>query len=437
MKVALVEAGGPLESPSWEVWAGPDGRFASPSVGLVSLASLVRDGDEVTIVDEKVSGPADGIEADLVGISYKTMYAPRAYRLADALRAKGTKVVLGGLHATLCPDEAAEHADIVVRGEGEAVWPKVLEDAANGSFQPLYRCPAPPAPVDGLPRQRVELIDHGRYLLHSVQSSRGCSLDCEFCPTRAMFGKGFRLRRVDDVADEVERLMVIEKKPLLFSDDVFGAGNPDFIEKLTGRLKEMSVEYAVICDLRMLNPRVVRCLAESGCRVMTLNMPGSCLPVEAAAVRTIQAHGIDVWGYFMFGFEFHGPDLFRRVTDFVKGCGIKHVSLTLMTPYPGTPMGMRFEKEGRILSRDWELYDQSHVVFRPAGMTPEQLAEGFEYCREEIGDRCGIAGRVASFDKSIPRRAGGLTIFLMWLKVFLLAKWTKLTTKMIPKEVDV
>jgi radical SAM superfamily enzyme YgiQ (UPF0313 family) len=437
MKIALVEAGHAADSPSWSVWVAPGDRFASPSVGLISLASLARDGDEVEILDEKVSGPADNLEADLVGISFKTMYAARAYELADALRGRGTRVVLGGLHATLCPDEAAEHADIVVAGEGEAVWPRLLDDVDVGSFKPLYRSPTRPVPIDSLPRQRVELLDHRKYVLHSVQSSRGCSLDCEFCPTRAMFGEGFRLRRVDDVAEEVDRLMSIEKKPLLFTDDVFGAGDPGYIEQLTLRLKELSVRYAVICDLRMLNPKVVRCLAESGCRVMTLNMPGTCLPVEEAAVRAIQAHGIDVWGYFMFGFEFHGRSVFRRVVDFVRRCGIKHVSLTLMTPYPGTPMGNRFEKEGRLLSRDWRLYDQSHVVFKPAGMTPQELEEGFAYCREEIGDRCGIAKIAAAFSpRRPPRRLGAISILLLWLKVFLLAKWTKLTGAMVPKEVD-
>jgi radical SAM superfamily enzyme YgiQ (UPF0313 family) len=368
-------------------------------VGLVSLASLCRPDDEVRVLDEKASPFPEPLEADLVGISFKTMYADHAYALADRLRAGGVRVALGGLHASLCPAEAGAHADIVVAGEGEAVWPQVLADLDRGAARPLYRAPAPPAPIDGLPRQRVELMAHERYLLHSVQTARGCSLDCEFCPTRAMFGAGFRLRRVDAVAAEVRELLRLQRKHVLFTDDVFGAGNPGFIAELTSALKPLGVSYTVICDLKMLTPPIVGQLAASGCRFMTINMPGTCLPEELAAVRQIQAAGIRVWGYFMFGFEFHKPDVFERVVHFVREGDIQQVSLTLLAPYPGTPMGERLRKEGRILSSDYRRYDQSHVVFRPAGMTPEQLEEGFGLVVREIGDRASIQRVMDHLDK--------------------------------------
>ena len=159
MKIYLVEAGHATPSLAWNAWSADDGRFAAPSAGLVSLASLVRKHDQVEIIDEKVDGPVETLDADLVGISFKTMYAARAYELADSLRKQGTKVVLGGLHASLCPDEAAEHADIVVVGEAESVWPQLLDDVENGTEQPLYKASTPP-PIDSLPCQRVELLNH-------------------------------------------------------------------------------------------------------------------------------------------------------------------------------------------------------------------------------------------------------------------------------------
>ena len=176
MKISLVEAGLPSESPAWTAWTAGDERFAAPGVGLVSLASLVRDGDDVEIIDEKVSGPADKVEADVVGISFKTMNAFRAYQLADKYRKNGSRVVLGGLHSSLCPQEAAQHADVVAVGEGEGIWPQILNDLEAGTHRPVYVQPRPPAPIDDLPRQRFELLEHNGYLSHAVQTARGCSL---------------------------------------------------------------------------------------------------------------------------------------------------------------------------------------------------------------------------------------------------------------------
>lgn len=390
MKITLIDAGHPTDSLAWSAWKTGSGRFGVPTVGLVSLASLSRPDDEVTIIDEKTGAAADGVEADLVGISFKTMYAARAYELADSFRAKGTTVALGGLHASLCPDEAGRHADIVVVGEGEAVWPQILADVESGNAKSLYRSPQPPAAIDRLPEQKIDLLRHESYFMHGVQTARGCSLDCEFCPTRAMFGAGFRLRDPEAVCGEIRRLLRIEDKPVLFTDDVFGAGNAEYITKLTGCLKETGARYGVICDLKMLSPGIVGDLARSGCKAMCINMPGTCSPEELAAIRGIQAQGIAVWGYFMFGFEFHKPDVFPRTIEFVEKCGIRHVSLTILAPYPGTPMGERLAREGRIISRDLSLYDQAHVVFKPANMTPAQLEKGFADVVGAMNNLCNL-----------------------------------------------
>lgn len=395
MKIALIEAGLPEDSLAWQAWVAKDGRFAVPSVGLVSLASLVRDGDEVELIDEKVSGPVQSIKVDLVGISYKTMNAARAYELADNLRSGGSRVVLGGVHASLCPEEAAQHADIVVAGEGESVWPQLLDDVDQGTYKPVYHSPPSPMPIDTLPRQRIELIDHSRYLFHQLQSARGCSLDCEFCPTRAMFGAGFRLRDINQLMGEVRRLLEIDNKPILFVDGVFGAGEPRFIGQLTDRLKALPIQYAVICDLKMMTPLILKQLASGGCKMMTINITNLPTAEEIRMIREIQDAGIDVLGYIMFGFDSQKPDVFGRMVDFVRENDVRHVSLTLLSPYPGTAMGDRYEAEGRILSHDLSLYDQSHVVFKPAQMTVEELEKGFDFVLKEIGDLYNIERTIA------------------------------------------
>jgi radical SAM superfamily enzyme YgiQ (UPF0313 family) len=390
MKIALIEAGLPGDGLPWRAWTTRDGRFTAPSVGLVSLASLARDGDEVEIIDEKVSGPADGVDAEVAGISFKSMNARRAYALADTLRARGVRVILGGLHASLCPEEAGRHADVVAVGEGEPVWRRVLDDVERGRFEARYDGPGTPAPIDTLPAQRVELLDHERYLLHSIQTARGCSLDCEFCPTRAMFGHGFRLRDLEAVADEARRLLEIERKPIFFSDDIFGAGDPGFITALTSRLKTLAVEYAAICDLRMLTPAVIGQLAASGCKLISIDFLGGGTPEEARVVRAVQREGMSVLGYIMLGFEHHPPEVFRRVVDFVRRNDVRYVSVVLLAPYPGTPMGQRLAAEGRVLCHDWDRYDQAHVVFEPARFGPEELERGHAFVLREIGERYDI-----------------------------------------------
>jgi len=316
------------------------------------------------------------------------MYAGRAYALADSLRARGIRVVLGGTHASLVPVEAAGHADAVVVGEGESTWPEVLRDADADRLQSIYRAPRPPRPLDALPPQRVELLQHQRYMVHAVQSARGCTFDCEFCPTRTMFGEGFRLRDVDAVVDEVARLRALDDKPVFFTESVFGAADRSFIARLTARLKALSVRYGVVCDHLMLDREVVELLAAGGCRLVALNLTGGRKPTELQALRLVRGAGIPMWGYVMFGFEDDGPEVFQGALDVAREFRLAAVSLTVLAPYPGTPMGERLAAEGRVLSGDMSLYDQSHVLFRPARMSAAQLREGFERVYRELGALC-------------------------------------------------
>ncbi len=391
MKIKCVEIGQPRDGLAWSSWVDEQGRFAMPSVGLVSVASLVDESFDVEILDEKVSGIPEKLGADIVAMSFKTMHANSAYALADSLRSQGTRVVMGGVHASAVPETAAQHADAVVAGEGEAVWPQVLSDIKRGSVQRIYRAPAMHYSLDEMPRQRVELVDHPRYMLHAVQSARGCSFNCEFCPTRAIFGEGFRLRKVGAVVEEVERLLAIDDKPIFFTENVFGAGDTTFIARLTEQLYQRSVRYGVICDWYMLNEEIVSLLAAGGCGLVCLNLTGRLEEKEIAALEAVRRADLTIWGYFMFGFEEDSPDVFQRAVDRVRDYEIECATLTVLTPFPGTPMGQRLAEEGRIFSRDLDLYDHIHVHFEPKSMTADQLREGFEYVCNEVGEKMSFA----------------------------------------------
>lgn len=396
MRISLVDAGHPLPGRSWSNWT--DGaRFAMPSSGLVSIASLSREHDVVTIVDEKVDGPVDpsALDADVVGISFKTIYADHAYRMADALRARGKKVVLGGVHATNCPEEAAEHADVVCVGEGETLWRPILDDLEAGTTKRIYTAPmSPRGPLKTLPWQRFELLRTDRYLVHAVQSARGCSFDCEFCPTRLMFGSTFRQRDVEALVAEVSHLLDLEDKPVFFTENVFGAGELSYVRELCGRLQAIGCRYGVIVDWVMVKPDLMKLLAEHGCLLVCINLTGRRTKEELAAVRAISDAGMDIWGYVMFGFEEDTPDVFQGAVDTVNEFGIVCSSLTVLAPYPGTPMGRRLEREGRITSRDLALYDQCNVVLEPAGMSAEELRQGYEWACAQLGDRADFVHAV-------------------------------------------
>jgi len=321
-------------------------------------------------------------DVDAVAISFKSLACARAYKLADYYRSKNVKVILGGVHTTLVPEETSQHADSIVIGECEEVLPQLVDDLKNGDLKKAYKAGSL-ADLSQIPLPKFEIINHKKYLCHSIQTSRGCSLDCEFCPTRQVFGGTFRVKPIKNVIAEIKKVLEIEKKFIFFTDDIFGAGKKDYILELLPQLKKLKIDYMLISDYQVLDKEIVLALARNRCRKLCINMLGTCLKEEVKAIRAIQSLGIDVWGYFGFGFKFQTKDVFRRVLDFIEESRLTHASFAIMAPYPNTPMAQRLEKDKRIFSKDWTLYDQSHVVFKPDLMDVEDLQKGFEWVWEE------------------------------------------------------
>jgi len=393
MRILFIEMGQPSQSISWTTWVDDRGRFAMPTVGVVSIISQCRPHDEVTFVDEKVAPLPESFEADVVALSFKTMDCRRAYLLADRLRTQGVTVVLGGIHVSLVPEEAQAHGDVVVVGEGEALWAQILDDIEAGKHQPVYRAHRLTA-LEQLPPQRIDVIEHAKYMVHGLQSARGCSFGCEFCPTQSIFGSGYRLRDVDAIVAEVEALRRLEDKPVFFTENVFGAGDLDFIARLTRALKERSIKYGAICDWFMLKEETVQLLAEGGCGLVCVNTTGREEPKEIAALDAFHNVGIPIWGYFMFGFEEDTPDVFERAIDRVRKYDIVTATMTVLTPFPGTPMAARLTAEGRVFRHDLDLYDHCHVHFEPKQMSAETLERGYDHVCTELSDRLSFCNAV-------------------------------------------
>lgn len=385
MRIHFIEAERDKTKPPTSDWFDiSEKKFFCPSLAALNIASLTPETVDIKIIDEKIEDIDYKEIPETVAISFKTMASSRAYQLADSFRDRKVKVILGGIHASLLPEEAKQHCDSVIIGEAEEIWPKVIADLEQGDLQPFYRMPGL-TDLSKLPLPRFELIKTDRYLCHAIQASRGCSLGCDFCPTQEMFGGVFRIKPIKKVVEEIKSALSLKKKYIFFTDDIFCAGKEDAALSLLQEIRKLKIEFFIVSDFLVLNKRIVTELARSGCRYLGLNLPGTCSNEEEKAIKMIQSLGIDIWGYFMFGFRFHEKDVFKKVREFINKTKMRHVSFTVMSPYPNTTAAKNLDSQGRILSKDWALYDQNHVVFKPEKMSAEELEEGFKELKKDLG----------------------------------------------------
>ncbi len=359
-----------------------------PPLGLATLAAYLRDDDEVELVDEHVEDVRADDAPDLVVIQVYITSARRAYALADEYRRRGSHVCLGGLHVTSLPQEGALHADTIFLGPGEDTWPRFLEDFRAGRPDAVYASKV--RTLDALPPVRRDLIRRELYLVpNSIVVSRGCPHNCDFCYKEAFFrgGRGFYTQRVDDALAEIDRL---PGRHLYFLDDHL-FGNVPFATALFEGMRGLGRLWQAAGTVQsVLRPGLLEKAVAAGLRSLfvgfetlsadNLREQGKLQNLGRdyeAAIRRMHEHGVMVNGSFVFGMDGDGPDVFGRTVEWAVAQGIETATFHILTPYPDTALHERMERDGRLLHRDWDLYDTRHTVFRPARMTPEQLEEGY------------------------------------------------------------
>jgi radical SAM superfamily enzyme YgiQ (UPF0313 family) len=358
-----------------------------PPLGLATLAAYLGH-DEIEIQDEHVEALDLEDSPDLVVIQVYITSATRAYRIADHYRARGAYVVLGGLHVTSLPDEAAAHADTIFVGPGEDTWPRFLIDYRRGSPERVYRSET--RTLVGLPRIRRDLIKRRLYLVpNSIVVSRGCPHVCDFCYKEAFFegGKSFYTQTVDDALAEIERL---PGRHLYFLDDHL-FGDRRFASALFDGMRGMGRLWQAAGTVNaILAPNLLEKAVESGLRSLfvgfeTLN-PANLTEQRkyqnlrrdySAAIRRLHDLGVMINGSFVFGMDGDDGSVFERTVEWAIENGIETATFHILTPYPGTALYRRLEEQGRLIHRDWNLYDTRHTVFRPAQLTSEQLEHGY------------------------------------------------------------
>ncbi len=385
---ALTEA----TSPYWR----PVKYSLFPPLGLATLAAYLPPDADAVIEDEHVAPLRLDDRPDLVVIQVYITNARRAYRLADHYRARGAFVALGGLHVTSLPDEAALHADAIFLGPGEQTFPRFLDDWRTGRAGRRYISTSGRT-LDRLPPIRRDLIHRHRYLVpNSIVVTRGCPQHCDFCYKDAFFegGKSFYTQRVDDALAEIARLPA---RHLYFLDDHL-LGDRRFASALFDGMRGMNrlFQGAATVD-SILRGDLIEHAAEAGLRSIFVGFetlsPGNLAQSNkrqnlgrdyTAVANRLHDLGIMINGSFVFGMDEDHEDVFRRTVDWAIEQGMTTATFHIQTPYPGTRLFARMEAEGRIVTRDWDLYDTRHVVYRPARLTPEALKVGYDWAYREF-----------------------------------------------------
>ena len=359
----------------------------SPLAGLLAVAALIpQDRYEVVLTDENVEPVDFDLACDLVGISAMTSYVKRGYAIADKFRARGIPVVMGGVHPSFMPDEALQHADAVVVGEAEYVMAKLLDDLDDGSVGGIYKADRL-HPLADMPMARYDLIKPKRYVNRTfIQTSRGCHHACTFCAEQLMYGLRFRYRPIDEVVAEIE---ATGQRNFAFNDADF-FGTTDRALQMMGALKGRGLHWqAGVNSGAAFDDRLLEAAAETGCNMLAIGFESLSRETlrrahkhqnspdrYRALVDKLHKHGILVFGLFMFGFDQDAPEVFEETAKFTIDAGYDVCGFSIMTPYPGTLNWFEMLQKDRIVSFDWDAYDQHHVVYKPVGIEPEALRDG-------------------------------------------------------------
>jgi len=371
-----------------------------PNLALPILAALSPPDVHISFTDDLLTPIhlEKGLkETDLVGITVMTKTALRAYRIADAYRKRGIPVVLGGIHPTALPEEAKGHADAVVIGEAERIWPQLIEDVRAGHLKEYYQQEGFIDPAE-IPIPRREILPRkGYFPLDVVQVSRGCPFRCEFCSVRKFFGDTYRFRSVRDIVEEVKSL---PHRLIMFNDDNI-IGNPSFSKELLNALIPLNKKWigqASLAGLREVEN--IELLKKSGCIGLLIgfeSLSKSNLiqsqkyqndPSEyREIVDILHRSGINIWGSFIFGFDEDQPSIFEETVTFTIQTKIFSVVFALLTPYPETALYQRLKKENRLVQDEWWLLErpeESAPHFVPERMSGEALREGWKKAWKEF-----------------------------------------------------
>lgn len=415
VNIALISPKGPLYRHRGGIWKK---SLRYQPLTLTTLAALIPPEIPVDLrlIDEGIADVPLELDADLVGLTVITGTAGRAYELADHFRKRGIAVVLGGPHVTLIPDDAQPHADAVVTGYAEDTWPQLLRDFVSGQLRPRYD-QAPGLDLADRPRPRRDLLPSRHYLTNNVfEATRGCIHNCDFCVVPAAWGRKPYQKPVEQVAADIRH----HGGQTIIFIDLNLIADRDYAKRLFTALIPLKVQWYGLATVLLADDlELLELAARSGCRGLLMglesispqnlrqNHKGFNSPEKYfQVVERLHEHRIALQGCFVFGLDHDEPDIFLKTAEFAVQARIDLPRFAIVTPFPNTALYRRLLSEGRLLTKNWELYDGQHVVFRPARLSVQELQEGTEAAWKHAYSFRSIARRIRHSPAPWPVKLG-------------------------------
>ena len=396
--------------PSEALWGHFKYKF--PPLGLLTIAGLTPAEYEVAFTDENVSDINFDTDAEIIAISVMTPLAVRAYKIGDRFRAQGKTVIMGGIHVSCYPQEAEAHADAIVTGEAEDIWPQVLADHRAEKLKRRYAVNELVDMHRVFPVPRRDLLLSGSYITRStIQMMRGCPFDCEFCSVTAFSGRKFRHRPLDPFVEEFSALP--DRFVFIVDDNILSNRRvaTQLFDRMRGSGKWWGSQVTIsIAD----NDKLLKQMARSGCKSLFIGFESldqnNLIQIGKKFVRAhknedrikkIQDNGIGILGSFIVGLDNDTEAVFDQQYEFITRTRLEAFLISVLTPFPGTHLTKRLEKEERILSKDWSKYDMSTVVFQPKNFSPELLQRRYNELNHSLYSLSSIARRTIKPRKNI------------------------------------
>jgi radical SAM superfamily enzyme YgiQ (UPF0313 family) len=379
-----------------------------PPLGLLMLAAVTPQNINIKLIDERLERINFDEPVELVGITVVTKSSNHAYRIADEFRKRGVTVVLGGIHPTVLPDEAKQHSDAVVLGEGEKAWVQLLDDFQHGQIKPIYYG-GYANEIKDLPWPRRNIVSHPDLYLttKTIMATRGCENSCTFCSNGAALGKKYRERDIEDVLEEIKS---IPGKFVHFLDDNIG-WDIEFTKSLLKSLIPLKIKWIGSTTLPAIeDDDLVKLMVDSGCIALDLGFESTSEEVihEIHKHRTndvkyykklitkLHRSNIPIYGNFILGFDQDDSSVFDKVIEFVNETKIDSPMVNVLIPYPGSVLYRKYERDGRLLHKEWEYYDDGPgcVVYSPMKMSPFELMDGFVKVISTVNSPLGYLKRI-------------------------------------------
>ncbi|MFA6217134.1 MAG: radical SAM protein [Candidatus Omnitrophota bacterium] len=368
-------------------------------LALPTLAALTPGDIEVILTDENVETIDFNEHVDLVGITGMTCVIPRAYAIADEFRKRGVLVIMGGIHASMLPEEAAQHSDAVVIGEAEEIWQQVIEDARKGSLQKTYRTSGFPD-LTHSPIPRWDLLKNQRYCYFTIQTGRGCPYDCEFCTVKEFNGREYRHKRIDIVVEEIKKLQAIDTQKLIFFTDDNLLSIPAYAQDLFKRLVPLKIKNWMCQSSinRLSNDTMLDLMYAAGCRVIFVGFESISQPSVASMnkdminktneykgiIEKVHKHKMSIFGSFILGSDTDTDAIFKETARFIQDTHIAFSMINIMTLLPGSKVFARLKAEQRALGFEWWKANADWACYRPKLISQQQLEDGQTWLLKDI-----------------------------------------------------